>query len=299
MRTQLIIVLLLVLITLQVFVLGRATEENKKLPMSQDDGYVISSPILKIAALEFDGLASDFMFLKALVFVGSTFERQKMPNNTGIPLINQETQWIKEWEWRWLYNVLDSSAGLDPYFLDPYYFANANLTWGGGLIQETNLLLEKGNRYRNWDWLLPFYIGFNNFYFLHNNDIASEYLMEASRRPNGSPSLASLAARLAYKDKRTEYSILFLEEILKNTTDEVIKNRYKTRLQSLNDILYLEKAVIAFKQKFRHNPDHLDALIQKHIIEKFPVDPYRGKYYIDSQGKVRTTSESMLVPYQH
>jgi len=299
MRISGIIILLLVLALLQVLVLNQATEEKNVLPMGQDDSAVMPSPVLKIVALEFDGIASDFMFLKALVFLGGTLERTELPVLIKDPFANRETSRIKEGEWKWLYRVLDASTGLDPYFFDPYYVANANLTWGGGLIREANLLLEKGSQYRTWDWQLPFYVGFNNFFFLHDNIKASEYLIEASRRPGGNPGFASLASKLAYKENRTENSILLLEEIIKTTDKEALKKMYLIRLEALKSIHTIEKAVAAYKKRFGKTPRTIEELLKRHVLKELPIDPYRGEYYVDPQGTVRTTSEAKLTPGTH
>ncbi|HWR71659.1 MAG TPA: hypothetical protein VN604_00655 [Nitrospirota bacterium] len=278
------VILVVVLAIMHVIVLGKATDAARALVKTERTAFVVPSPILKIAALEFDGLAADFMFLKALVFMGSTFERKDLPR-------------IKEAEWRWLGNVLEASAGLDPYFFDPYYFANANLTWDGGLIREANILLEKGSRFRDWDWRLPFYLGFNNFYFLHENTQASKFLMEAARRPGGSPMLASLASKMAYKERRTETAILFLEEIIEKTDQEDLKIEYGTRLEALRGIDVLEKAVGAYQKQFKRAPRKLEELLDKKLIAEIPPDPYGGNYYIDADGVVKTTSEEHLMPF--
>jgi len=278
MRWLLVIVLLITLSAFHALALGKAAEQRKALPKDEGNAYVIPSPILKITALEFDGLASDFMFLQALVFEGSTFERKERPR-------------VKEWEYRWMYNTLNASTDLDPYFFDPYYFGNANLTWEGNLVRETNILLDKGSRSRDWDWMLPFYIGFNNFYFLQDNEKASEYLMEASKRPGASPMLASLAARLAYKANKTENAIIFLQEILSRTDDENTKKMYEMRLNALKGILFLERAAAAYQERFKRQPGKLDDLTAKNIIREIPKDPYGGKFYIDKDGSIKTTSE--------
>jgi hypothetical protein len=286
MRRFFIAILLLVLIPLHIFALGKATEASKLLPKEEATTFVIPSPILRITALEFRGLASDFMFLKALVFLGSAYERQETPR-------------VKEWEWRNLYNILVASTDLDPYFYDPYYFANANLTWSAGLVKETDTLLEKGSRYRVWDWSLPFWLGFNQFYFLQETDKASEYLMEASRRPGGSPLYASLAARIAYKGRKTENAILFLEELLRGTQDYDERKYYQTRLEALQAIQYLETSVDKYKTKFGKVPADINDLAIKKIISNIPKDPYGGKFFLDPDGSVKTTSDSMLLPYHH
>ena len=278
MQRVLPIILILLLFPVHVSIISKVTEAKKLLPKGEDTAYVLPSPILKIMALEFDGLASDYTFLKALVFFGSTFERKERPR-------------LKEWEWRWMYNILNASTDLDPYFLDPYYVAQAQLTWEGNMVRETNTLLEKGSRYRDWDWMLPFYLGFNSFYFLHEDAKASEYLMEASKRPGASPMLASLAGRLAYKGKKTENAIIFLQEMIKRTEDESIRKQYETRLNALKVILFLERAVAVYQDRFKKQPERLDELIAKGVITAIPKDPYGGKFYIDKDGSIKTTSE--------
>jgi hypothetical protein len=270
MRKPLLVVLTVVLAIMHFFTLGKATNAAGTLTKGEGTVYVIPSPILKITTLEYDGLVSDFLFLKALVFVGSVFERT-------------ENQRILEWEWYWLHNVLEASAELDPYFFDPYYFANANLTWGGGLIRETNRLLEKGSRFRDWDWRLPLYLGFNNFFFLHENEKASEFLMVAARRPGGSPVFASIASKLAYKERRTENAILFLEEIVRKTANDELKKEYETRLDALRSISILERAVAAYREKFRKTPRKVDDLMAKKMITTIPKDPYGGTFYMDAR----------------
>ncbi len=286
MPRALFIVILAVLFTIHLVLLDRASRELRHLPTAGSESYTVPAPVLKISALEFDSLASDFLYLKALIFIGSTYER---PGKSK----------VKDWEMKWLYSMFDVATDLDPYFLDPYLLANSNLTWGAGMIQEANTLLQKGARYRDWDWTLPFFMGFNYFYFLQENDKASEYLMEASRRPGASPMYAELAAKLAFKSQRTETAIFFMEELLNKTDDIIFIKEYETRLELLRNMLLLENAVNAYKKKSGRIPRHLDDLIKKGIIQTIPKDPYGGEFYIDPQGAVKTTSESLLVPYRH
>lgn len=278
MRRALPVILLILLLPFHIFGLQAVTREWKSLPKGEDTAYVIPSPILKITALEYKGLASDLMFLRSIVFFGSTLERGK-------------TSAVKESEWGWIYNTLNASTDLDPYFFDPYYFGQAQLTWGVNMIRETNQLLGKGTRYRDWDWMLPFFIGFNHFYFLHENDKASEYLMEASKRPDAYPMLASLATRLAYKGKRTENAIMFIEQMFREEKDESVRKEFETRLEALKGILLLESAVNVYKDRFGIAPFSLNDLITAGIIAQLPEDPYGGEFYIDTDGNIKTTSD--------
>lgn len=278
-----VLVLVAILIIGHLYSLRNAVEAAKVLPHLDETTVVLPVPLLRITALDYRGLASDFMFLKALVFVGRTYERKERPR-------------VKEWEWRWVYNVLDASAGLDPYFYDPYYFANANLTWSVGLVKETNALLEKGSRYRDWDYTLPFYIGFNQFWFLQETEKASQYLVEASRRPGGSPMFVSLAARLAYKGHKTENAIMFLKEILERTTDNDERTYYEARIDVLKSVQRLEKAVVQYKKNFGEIPADINDLVTKKIIDQIPQVPAGGSFYLGSNGEVKATSDYMLLP---
>jgi len=277
--------LLAVLVTMHVFLLGKAGIERKTLPSDVGGGFVVPSPVLKITSLEFKGIVSDLLFIEAMAFKGSTYERKEQPR------MNPE-------EWQWFDKILNVSTDLDPFFLDPYVFANANMTWEGGMIRETNTLLEKGTQYRDWDWMLPFFAGFNSFFFLHDNTKAAEYLMTASRRPGPSEQLASFAARLAYKDKKTENAILFLEAIEKKTEDERLKKEYETRIHALQARLILERSVSTYKEKFNRTPVSLQRMIENGILKEIPRDPYGGKFSIGPDGEITCTSDYLLMPKQ-
>jgi hypothetical protein len=277
--------LLALLVTLHVFLLGKASIERKTLPSDSGSGFVIPSPVLKVTSLEFKGIVSDLLFINAMLFKGSTYERSEQSRMTPE-------------EWQWFGKTLNASTDLDPYFVDPYFFANANMTWEGGMIRETTALLEKGTRYRDWDWILPFFAGFNSFFFLHDNAKAAEYLMTASRRTGPSEQLVSFAARLEYKDKKTENAILFLEAIEKKTEDERLKKEYDTRILALKARLSLERSVSAYKEKFNRAPISLQQIIEKGIMKEIPKDPYGGKFSIGSDGEIICTSDYMLMPKQ-
>ena len=280
-KVPIIIVLLVVLATMHIFFLNRVTEGFKTLPTGEDSTFVLPTPVLKIVTLDFHGVTSDFLFLQALVFIGSTQERTERPR-------------VKPWEWRWVNAMFDAATDLDPYFFDPYYIANAQLTWEALMIGDTNRLLEKGTQYRDWDSMLPFYLGFNYFYFLQDNVNARQWLQEASKRPDAPPLYASLAAKLAYEKKHTETAISFLEEMSKRAEDRSLKKRYNDRLNFLRHVLKIENAVELYKKKFGRNPAEISALVHSGLLQEIPADPDGGQLYLDGNGKVKSTRELQL-----
>lgn len=275
------ILTVVLLVPVFLYSLSMSAYQRKMQPKADGVSYVIPAPLLKITALEFDGLVSDFLFFKALTFYGETMERTEQPR-------------VKEGEWEWIAAVLDASTDLDPYFLDPYYFANSILTWDARMPETTNRLLVKGSYYRDWDWLMPFFIGFNEFYFLDNNAKAAEYMMEASKRPDAPPILTTLSTRLAYKGNRTKIAIAFILESLKGTKDKVLRKELETRLKALRAILVLEQGVEAYSRKNGRPPVDLRELLSSGIIDRIPRDPYGGTFFIADDGTVKTTSDLRL-----
>ena len=266
--------LLAILVTGHILSLGKATDQHAVLPLAKNQMIALPPSFLKVTALEFDGLISDFMLLKAMVFIGESSKRSEHPQ-------------VKDWEWKWLSRLLNAASALDPYFLDIYYFANAHLTWGGHLIAETNDLLDKGIKARPDEWMLSFFAGFNNFYFLQDNDSASEYLMEASRGENAPQGIARLATSLAYKGKSTEVAIIFLKQMLLKTIDFTIRQEYETRLSALESIFAIEKAITVYQLQFGEHPKTLSLLVEKKVIDELPPDPYGGSFYIDDEGGLK------------
>jgi hypothetical protein len=281
MRTVVTICILITLSFGHLLSLRKAAEERRSLPEQAEPAFVMPAPFLRVLALEFDGIVSDMLFLKTLVFRGSTYERTARPR-------------VRDWEWKWMYNMMDASIGMDPYFVDPYYFGAAHFAWDGKLVPETNVLLEKGMQYRTWDFMLPFYIGFNNFYFLHNNKTAADYLMRSWRIPGAPDMFASLASKLSYKDDDTENAIVFLEELLKRTEDLEVKKQYTKRLHYLQGQFALEKAVARFRKQIGRMPQTIDELVQQRILADIPREPYGGYYYLDQGGAIKSTSDIQL-----
>jgi len=271
------VLLIGLLLPLHVISVEKATEGWEALPRRGATSFVLPSPVLKLVSLEFDGVLSDYYALRSLVFWGQILERK------------QRLQ-VDEWEWRSLHAEIVAAVDLDPYARGPYIFAQGVLVWEAEMYDEVNRLLVKGEIYRKRDWLLPFYRGFNYFYFLNNNALASRALMEAARRPGAGPLLASLATRLATQGQQTENAILFLTRMLEVEEDVQVRSEYKLRLEALKHILVLEHAVEEYRSRFGVWPFSLSRLVDERILDEIPADPYGGMFYIDLQGNIQATS---------
>jgi hypothetical protein len=263
------------------FTLNQLTSHRQGLIRQSEELAELPPAAIKLLSLDYQNLVADLIFSRTMSFYGGKVNRgEKVDSKT----------------WGLIYDRLVLATELDPYFADPYYFGQSALTWGAGMAREANVLLDRGRRFRTHDWFIPFFMGFNSFYFLHDDAQAATYLMEASKRPGSSSLVGLLAARLASKGGRTETAILFLGQLELETEDPVSKQDIRDRRMALEGIWVLEQAMERYHQQFGKQPKDLRALVDKGILKQIPTDPYGGTYYLNDQGKVWTTSDLRPVP---
>ncbi|CCK80293.1 hypothetical protein [Desulfobacula toluolica] len=241
--------------------------------------YTTPSKIIGPASLEFKGLTSDYLLFKFMTFVGEKAAEQSE---------------ISSKQWDNLIKTLDTITDLDPYFWDAYLFSEMFLAWGAGKIYEANRLLLKGTRYLPKKSRLYYYLGFNHFYFLKDNKKGSKYLMQASKLPGCSPYVANLAARLSVYAFEHRDGIMFLREMLKDTRNKTIRDRFKMRMITLEIMESLESKITVYYEKYGVYPASLEDLVIKGIIDNIPKDPYGGKFMILQNNRVYTTSNMLI-----
>jgi len=239
-------------------------------------GFVLPSRFNRVLALGNQGLFSNYLFLKTITFFG---------DRVG------SAEKLSDEDWRYVVASLDAVTDLDPYFLDPYIFAEGALTWDAGRFEEANRLLQKGFERRPDQWRLPFYIGFNYFYFLKDYERGAEYLMAASRAPDSPTFLTTLAARLAYYGGQAKTGVLFLKGILAETQDPRLRAILETRMVALEGAAYLESLVERFKEEKGRLPVRLEELLAEGYLAELPVEPYGGEWLLLESGRVFSTSK--------
>jgi tetratricopeptide (TPR) repeat protein len=174
--------------------------------------------------------------------------------------------------------------------MDVYYFSQAAFTWDLHRFAEVNELLERGTKYRTWDGWLFFYLGFNYSYFLKDYQKGAQHFQRAAELTNN-PLFGNLAARYFYESKQTDLALVFLNSMIAQTNDKAVRQMYIMRQKALTGVAIIENAISAYHSRYKRNPQSIEELVNNCYLKQVPADPYGGKFYIDEQGRVRTTSK--------
>ncbi len=274
------VILFVFLIALYAVFIPQFRTNMVKRPLFEKLGYTPHGKFYKIMLGEFRWFMGEYLTFKSIIYYG------------GKVNFIQRRQFNKV-EYYNLYRTISTAILLNPYNEDAYYFAQATFTWDVGHVKDVNRLLEYVMKYRTWDFKIPFFLGFNYAYFLKDYRKAAYYYKIASKL-TGSPLFTNLAARYFYEGGETPLAINYLKTMIKITRKESLKKLYEMRLKALEGIYEIEEAVKAFKRKFHKNPKSIDVLVKYGFLKKIPKDPYGGVYYIDKNGRVKTTSNFVL-----
>jgi tetratricopeptide (TPR) repeat protein len=232
------------------------------------------APVIRVLSADQYQFISHLISLQCLFYFGTLMERP-----------SQRPEFSR------IYRALFTATRLDPYNMDAYYLAQAVLTFESGNIQRVNELLEYGFQHRTWDWYLPFFISFNYAYFVKDYEKAAVYLTKAAELNPKVQWFASLAARYYYEGGSTTLALAYLKEMIATTRNDAIKKRLVIRAAAFEKILQIEQAIEAYKRHLQQDPKDLRDLVKAGILARIPVDPYGGSFYLDDQGRVRTTSK--------
>jgi tetratricopeptide (TPR) repeat protein len=236
-------------------------------------GFFPPAPVVKALSADQYQFLSQVITLQSLFYFGSIVEERRQIH-----------------DWSRVHQALYTATRLDPYNMDAYYFAQAVLTWDAKMPQQAIELLEYGFAHRTWDWYLPFFLSFDYAFFLKDYIKAADYMARAAEL-NPHAWFSTLAARYFYEGGETALALAYLKEMIDTARSEPLKRHMMIRAEALEKILHLEEAVLIYKKRYKQAPKKLDDLIRAGIVRQIPEDPYGGSFFLDEQGRVRTTSK--------
>jgi len=267
---------------LALFCLRQYSPEEAQISLADRLQYLPSGTFLKGAALSYDSELADLLWIKALTYFGDQY-------TTGH-------------DYTWLYHMLDTVTTLDPYYQDPYEFGGIVLANEVGDVKKSILLLNKGMKYvprkHPRYWYLPFFLGFDYWYFQKDYKKGAKYLEIAARFPQAPSYLPLLAARMYADASSAEMALPFLDEMIRSAKNPQRKSQLEKRRKEVLVNLHLdrlEKAITQYEKKFGGPPETLNELVVKGILKHIPEEPFGGKYIYDPVlRKVRSTHSKRI-----
>lgn len=263
-------------------VIGPFSGYLRERPVAMKMGYMPEGKALKYMVADHRPLVGEWAVLRVIFYYGGLIVSEGERVRFKVPP-----------EYYAMFRTLQTALQLDPYNTDAYYFAQATFTWDVGRVSEINDMLDYGMRYRVWDYQLPFFAGFNTAYFLKDFSRAAKYMKKAAML-SGEPLFTNLAARYFYEAGREDLGIIFLDSMQKNAKNEKVKELLHMRREALAAVKSIRQAAERFRSRKGRDPVAIEELVDSGFLRQIPLDPYGGRFYIDTDGTVASTSRFAL-----
>jgi tetratricopeptide (TPR) repeat protein len=243
-------------------------------PKLQRFMYLPRGEYLRVAVLGYEQVVADLLWIQAIQAMGE-------------PTVTEEAG-------RWLYRALDVITTLDPRFVRVYEAGGIALVTLVVLAEESNRILEKGIRNNPDYWALPYLLGFNYYFELHDDAKAADSIARASQLPGAPEYLAPLAVRLYASAREPQVAIDLLARMYEQTSDENVKRVLEQRLKEVvveRDLQLLEEAISRYRKLHKRAPERLEDLVGPGLLRALPREPFGGRYLYDPQTQTVGSSE--------
>ncbi|WP_447602977.1 tetratricopeptide repeat protein [Nitrospira sp. Nam80] len=255
------------------FQTARVSQVRQTAMQIQELAFLPPGEFLKPFLLGYNQVAADVVWLRVLQVLG---QRTLTPN-----------------ECEWLYHALDVMTTLDPQYAYAYQVGGVALTELAHRVDLSNALLKKGLKANPADWQIPFYLGYNSLFYLHDYARAADYMALAARLPGRPPYLPGLATRLYAEVGQVEVALDFVVPLWREARDVHTKEALDTRIRELmieRDIRALEQAMTRYRIAEGAVPQNLSALVENAFLQAIPQEPFGGEYRLDQQTGTITSS---------
>jgi hypothetical protein len=247
--------------------------------------YVRSGEAAKRLTLEFDALAADVYWIRAIQHYGG--DRRNVPAGKRYEL---------------LYPLLDLTTTLDPYFTLAYRFGAIFLSeavpGGPGRPDQAELLLRKGIAAQPTKWQYYYDTGFVYYWHARDYKTAASWFQRAAEQPRAPNWLRPLiASMLTTANDRT--AARFLWQQMLQSDQEWLRRNAERRLRQI-DALDLIDQLEAFVK--RYPPPAGEALTWQGVMRRtplrqIPTDPAGVPFELDPvTGDVTVHKDSPLQP---
>ena len=222
--------------------------------------------VLRPALMGFHHLGADLIWLKIVQVLGERV--------------------VTEQDYEWLFHALDVVTTLDPQYSYIYDAGGTILAELANRVDWSNQLLEKGVKANPTVWRIPFVLGFNYFFHLHDYVKAGEYMGQAARIPGRPYYVDTLAARLYVEGGNPLLALQYLEIMIQQAKDPQLRLIYEDKYKEVliaRDLLTMDQALTRYRQTRGRNPQTLVDLVKEGYVVAVPEEPFGGEYRMDSE----------------
>jgi hypothetical protein len=229
--------------------------------------------VLRPALLGFHHLGADLIWLQIVQVLGNHVVTEK--------------------DYAWLFHALDVVTTLDHQYSYAYDAGGTILAELAHRVDWSNQLLEKGSKANPTSWRIPFVLGFNHFFHLHDYVKAAEYMGQAAKIPGRPLYVDTLAARLYVEGGSPTLALSYLESMIEQTKDPALREIYGERYKEVvivRDLDVLSRAIERYRAQVGTIPQRLADLVKAGFLFAIPEEPFGGEYRLDARSGAVSSS---------
>ncbi len=224
--------------------------------------------VAKLSSVGFHAVMADYYWIQAVQIVGSAVR----PEDEGTLLGR----------------YIDVVTTVDPWVGHPYRFAAVWLTGSEADVRHANRLLERSLPYHPDEWRNRFYLGFNHFYYLEEDEPAARYIEEAAKLEGSPTYLPGLAARLRAGNAGLEVAEGMIREFLVDAENPHQKATYEKMLDEIQTerrARLLDSAREAYRKLNGRDITSVEDLLEgpHPLLRKLPPEPHDWEWVLDEE----------------
>ena len=246
---------------------GRAGLEARPVAVERET-FVPRPEVARLASFGFEALFADLYWMRAVQVLGGAVDPYAHTSVLG--------------------HLVDVVTTLDPYVLHPYHFAAIWLTDTLENIDLANRLLERGIGIHPDDWRMRFYLAFNHYYYLGEQERGAEILSTAIGLEGAPLYLGRLVARLRSGGRDLEVAAGFLETLIESTDDPYARAEYEKALDEIETerrARFLDAAREEFRRRRGRDITRVEELLEPPdpVLAELPPEIHGWEWVIDPE----------------
>ena len=167
--------------------------------------------------------------------------------------------------YNYLAYLLHAIVSLNPKFEPAYYMSASVFPWGMNSTKLSKPLVMQAMIEFPQDWRWPYYLGFNSYWFEHDDQQAAHFFELSSMKSNAPPLVTSLALRMRSQTGNLDVGLRFLKDLLQQKNDAKVQasllSQYKM-LQTEQQLRAIESLLLKLPER-THTVEDLQQLRQR------------------------------------